>query len=106
MRRKLREIKDQLRRRVHDSVNAVGRWLWSVVRGWMNYYAVPGNFRSVSQFRTQVTRLWLRAIRRRSQKAQGRWTWERMARLARLWLPKARILRPYPNQRLIVTHPR
>lgn len=106
MRNKLREIKAQLRSRMHHSVSEVGRWLGSVVRGWINYHAVPGNIRSVSQFRTQVTRIWLRVIRRRSQKARSRWRWERMDRLARCWLPQARILHPYPNQRLIVNYPR
>lgn len=106
MRNKLREIKGQLRSRMHHSVSDVGRWLGSAVRGWMNYHAVPGNFRSVRQFRAQVTRIWLRVLRRRSQKARSRWTWERMNRLARCWLPQARILHPYPNRRLIVNYPR
>ena len=34
------------------------------------------------------------------------WSWTRFHRLARRWIPKARILHPYANQRQIVRHPR
>jgi len=105
MRAKLQEIKQQLIRRMHRPTIEVGAWLRSVVRGWFNYHAVPGNRRSLDQFRTQVARLWLRVVRRRSQKGRC-WTWERMTRLIQRWLPKAHILHPYPNERLIVNHPR
>jgi hypothetical protein len=43
MRAKLREVKQQLRKRMHDPVRQTGRWLKSVVQGYFNYYAVPGN---------------------------------------------------------------
>ena len=43
MRAKLREIKQQLRKRMHDPVRQTGQWLKSVVQGHFNYYAVPGN---------------------------------------------------------------
>jgi group II intron reverse transcriptase/maturase len=99
---KLLEIKQELRRRMHESVSDVGRWLRSVVQGWFNYHAVPGNIYMIDQFRTQVTRLWYRVLRSRSQKARKKWNWERMDRLARYWLPKVRILHPYPNERLTV----
>lgn len=100
---KLQEIKKLLQRRRHNSVRETGQWLGSVVRGWLNYHAVPDNSRAIQAFRTQITRLWLQALRRRSQKGRRRWDWARMGRLADHWLPKARILHPYPNQRLIVT---
>jgi RNA-directed DNA polymerase len=103
VRAKLQEIKTQLRRRMHHSVGETGQWLRSVVRGWLNYHAVPDNSRAIQAFRTEVTRLWLQALRSRSQKGRRRWDWERMGRVANAWLPKARILHPYPNQRLIVT---
>ena len=45
----------------------------------------------------QVTRHWLKALRRRSQKT--RVTWTRMRRIEARWLPKARIMHPYPNVR-------
>jgi group II intron reverse transcriptase/maturase len=101
MRAALQKIKLQLRRRMHDTVNAIGGWLGSVVRGWFNYHAVPDNIQCLRQFHTQVERLWLRTLRRRSQKGRS-WTWERMERLIRRWLPRPKILHPYPSERLIV----
>ncbi|HEX4081274.1 MAG TPA: hypothetical protein VHX61_20615, partial [Rhizomicrobium sp.] len=32
--------------------------------------------------------------------------WERMTKLADQWLPKPRILHPWPTQRFVVKHPR
>jgi hypothetical protein len=105
MRAKLQEVKQQLIRQMHRTTTEVGAWLRSVVRGWFNYHAVPGNRQCLDQFRTQVARLWLHVVRRRSQKG-CRWTWARMTRLIQRWLPKAHILHPYPNERLIVNNPR
>jgi group II intron reverse transcriptase/maturase len=95
MRAKLREVKDELRRRMHLPVPEQGRWLGSVVRGHRDYYAVPGNIDAVATFRTQATRHWYRALRRRSQRT--RLTWERMGRLATRWLPPARVRHPFPE---------
>jgi RNA-directed DNA polymerase len=97
MRAKLAEVKDQLRQRMHQSIPEQGRWLASVVRGHMAYYAVPGNTQQVAAFRDQVTRHWLKVLRRRSQKT--RITWARMGRIETRWLPRARVMHPYPNTR-------
>ena len=97
MRAKLAEVKDQLRRRMHHPIPEQGRWLASVVRGHLAYYAVPGNTDSVAAFRTQVTRLWFKALRRRSQR--NRLNWARMNRIATRWLPPARVQHPFPNVR-------
>jgi len=43
---KLKELKEELRRRWHEPVAEVGKWLKSVVRGYFNYHAVPGNMDS------------------------------------------------------------
>jgi RNA-directed DNA polymerase len=106
LRATLHKIKRQLRRRMHEAPAAVGRWLRSVVQGWFNYHAVPGNYPSLAQFLTQVERLWLRFVRRRSQRGRRRWNWSRFSRLARRWLPRPKILHPYPNTRFRVAHPR
>lgn len=105
LRAKLQAIKLELRARMHARVSALGYWLRSVVRGWFQHHAVPDNFESLERFRKQVGRLWLQALRRRSQKGAC-WTWERMNRLIARWLPPARILHPYPDRRLTVTYPR
>jgi group II intron reverse transcriptase/maturase len=103
MRATLQAIHKALRRRMHHDVAQLGRWLRAVVQGWFNYYAVPGNSHVLSVFRTQVSRMWLHTLRRRSQRGHRRWTWARMTPLIDRWLPRARILHPYPNQRLVVT---
>ena len=96
LRAKLQEIKQQLKFRMHSKVSEVGSWLRSVVRGWLNYHAVPGNINCLDEFCTQVERLWLRILRRRSEKGRA-WTWTRFHRLAQRWMPKAQILHPYPD---------
>jgi RNA-directed DNA polymerase len=101
MRAKLREVKDELRRRLHDPVPEVGMWLGAVVRGHNRYYGVPRNTYALNQFRLQVARLWYRSLRRRSDKT--RMTWLRMCRLVNRWLPTVRVMHPYPEQRLCVT---
>jgi RNA-directed DNA polymerase len=97
MRAKLREVNTELKRRRHLAIPEQGRWLGSVVRGHLAYYAVPGNIDAVAAFRTQVTRLWYRALQRRGQRT--RLNWERMGRLAAKWLPPARACQPYPSTR-------
>lgn len=99
LRRKLKEVKMELIRRMHDSFESVAAWLASVVRGFTNYFAVPGNMKAPREFYTQVSRLWLWVIRRRSHKARGRWTWERFQRLQSQWLPRPRLVHPFPSVR-------
>jgi len=101
MRAKLREVKTELMRRRHRPIPEQGHWLASVVRGHLAYYAVPDNIDAVTAFRSQATRHWFKALRRRSQRS--RLTWDRMDRLATRWLPPARILHPWPDDRFNVT---
>lgn len=100
MRAKLREVKDELKQRRHHPVPEQGRWLASVVRGHMAYYAVPGNRSTVASFRTQVTKHWHKALRSRSQRS--RLDWRRMDRLATRYLPPARVVHPFPENRFRV----
>ena len=99
MRRTLAAIKVQLRRRRHDSTGTTGRWLRRVIQGWLNYHAVPDNMRRLDQFVTEVTKLWLRQLRRRSQRGRAAWPWSRMNRLVARYLPRPKILHPYPKAR-------
>jgi RNA-directed DNA polymerase len=94
---KLGEVKEELRRRLHDPVPEVGKWLRAVVDGHFNYYGVPMNYPAMTLFRFQVGRLWHRALCRRSQK--GRVLWERMRRLIDRWLPSVSYRHPYPLKR-------
>jgi group II intron reverse transcriptase/maturase len=101
---KLKELKAQLIVRRHQSnVNTVN-WLQSVVRGYFQYHAIPDNWARLEAFRREVLRMWLRQLRRRSQRS--RWTWERfIVRLGGL-LPEIRILHPYPDVRFDAKYPR
>ena len=103
LRAKLKQAKAEIMRRRHLPVPEQGRWLASVVTGHQAYYAVPGNYDAVHAFRTQVTRHWHHALRRRSQKT--RLTWVRMNRLVTRWLPRTRIVHPFPEQRFAASHP-
>jgi RNA-directed DNA polymerase len=104
MQAKLREVKKELRRRMHQPIPEQGRWLGQVVRGYFAYHAVPTNRASIAAFRRYVVRLWLRTLRRRSQK--DRFPWERMPRLADDWLPQPRNFHPWPHVRFAVKHSR
>jgi group II intron reverse transcriptase/maturase len=104
MRAKLRQIKQQLLARKHEPVPQTGEWLRTVVQGYFNYHAVPGNGRRMGQFREQVARYWRLALRRRSQKS--RMTWDRFRPLAQRWIPVPRIQHPFPRERFDAIHPR
>lgn len=97
MQAKLREIRIELRRRRHHSIPDQGKWLGSVVRGHMAYYAVPGNADAMIAFHDQVTRHWHKSLKRRSQRHNLPWT--RMHRIAERWLPPVQRMHPFPNAR-------
>jgi hypothetical protein len=86
---KLREVKAELRRRMHDPVPDQGRYVQAVVRGHANYCGIPGNAWSITAFRTAVIRIWRRTLSRRSQK--GLIGWKRMVRLVASWVPNVRL---------------
>src|SRR5713226_5418094 len=104
MRAKLKMIKEEMRRRMHQPILAQGKWLWHVVRGYFNFHAVPTNFRALVAFRTEIAKRWRRVLTRRSDMAKL--NWDRMKRLIGEWLPKPRILHPWPDKRFAVSHPR
>jgi group II intron reverse transcriptase/maturase len=101
---KLREIKEELRQRMHVPIPEVGRWLAQIVAGYFAYHAVPTNSPALHSFRYHVAVLWHRQLCRRSQRAYV--VWERMAKLADEFLPRPRILHPWPSVRFAVRHPR
>src|SRR5437879_7682751 len=94
---KLKAVREELRRRWHEPVAEVGKWLRSVVQGYFNYHAVPGNIDRLQSFRAQVVWHWSRALQRRSQKS--RMPWERFGLLVARWIPSATILHPRPAMR-------
>ena len=95
---KLKAIKVELKRRMHDPIPEQGHWLRSVLLGHYQYYGVPMNGPALSAFRYHVLGIWKQILGRRSQ--NGTVSWERMYRLESKWLPLPRICHPYPMKRL------
>jgi group II intron reverse transcriptase/maturase len=100
----LKAVKVRLRRCFHMGIEFTGNWLRSVFQGYLNYHAVPGNIERMLAFRTQVIRLWFRFLRRRGDRR--RITWKRFIPHVNRWIPRARILHPYPPERFYAKHPR
>ena len=104
MNRTLKRIKEELRRRWHEDVMDTGHWLGRVLRGWLNYYAVPTSFPYLKQFVWRLRRIWIRTLRRRSQK--DRFSWDRLLAISNKLWPKLRIVHPWPTKRFAVRHRR
>lgn len=100
MRATLATIREILMRRRHEPVPVVGRWLGSVVRGYFNYYAVPGNMHRMSSFRSELCWAWRHALIRRSQR--HKLIWSRFNRLVKKYLPPCRVVHPHPSERFRV----
>jgi len=101
MSRKLVEVGKALRRRMHAPIRATARWLGQVLRGWLQYYAVPTSYRYLRKFAEQLKRRWMRVLRRRSQK--DHFQWEQLEALVDRFWPRVRIVHPWPDRRYRVT---
>jgi group II intron reverse transcriptase/maturase len=95
---KLREVKAELKRRMHEPIREQGAYLRSVVLGHVRYFGVPMNGPAICAFRLAIGRVWWLVLRRRSQ--GNHLPWRRMKRHIDRWLPPARICHPYPLVRL------
>jgi group II intron reverse transcriptase/maturase len=104
MKAKLQAVKRELRRKMHAPVGATGEWLKRVVEGYYRYHAVPGNIVALGLFRDRVCRLWRQVLRRRSQKRRP--GWDQLRPIFERWIPRPRILHPYPSVRFDALHPR
>ncbi len=104
MRAKLLELKQELRRNMHEPVGVVGEWLKRVVDGYYRFHAVPGNVQVLGRFRDHLCRLWRHVLRRRSQK--GKPGWAQLRPTFERWIPRLKTLHPYPDARFDVHHPR
>jgi RNA-directed DNA polymerase len=101
---KLHAIKAELRRRMHEPVASVGKWLQKVALGYYQYHAVPGNLDRLRVFMHRLRRLWRLVLIRRSQR--NRLSWDRLNPILNRWIPVPRVLHPYPTDRFVATHPR
>lgn len=97
---KIKCVRQELKKRLHLPPWKVGKWLNQIIRGHINYYGVPMNGSSLNLFITEITNAWLKQLRRRSQR--HKMTWSRFRKLVDYWIPKARIVHPYPEQRFDV----
>jgi RNA-directed DNA polymerase len=102
---KLADLQAKLWKRMHHDPAEVGAWLQGVLRGWYQYYAVPGNYERLRQFRSAIQKMWLHTLRRRSQRGRH-FTWAHFAKVCQGWLPNPKILHPYPSVRFARQHPR
>ena len=104
LRAKLKQVKEEMRRRRHQPIPEQGNWLNQVLTGYFAYYAVQTNGRTLAAFRYRIIDLWRRSLQRRSQKDHT--TWERITKLVNDFLPQVRNLHPSPLDRFVVNHPR
>ena len=104
MRATLKAIREKLRKKMHNPIPTVGKWLGQVVQGYFNYFAVPGNLYRLGSFRDEVCRIWRQVLKRRSQR--HKMTQERTRRLEKRYIPQCRNKHPYPAQRFYATYPR
>jgi RNA-directed DNA polymerase len=89
--RKLKELRQELKRRMHTPLREQHRWLARALRGHYAYYGVTGNSYGLRRFLTQAVRAWHGAIWRRGQKR--RMSWDRFNALLRA--------NPLPPPRLV-----
>ena len=105
-RRTLQRIGEVLRRRRHDDPEEVAGWLQRVLRGWLQYYAVPSSHAFLQAFVRSVRNLWFQQLRRRSQRGNPLRIWEQLAEWTQRFFPPIRILHPWPDQRFHAVHTR
>ena len=103
--RSVRAVSAEIRKRMHAPIPITGKWLASILRGFANYYGVPGNSKSLSQFYDCIATEWLRALRRRSQKSKSL-TWKWFNRMTDNYLPRLKPHHPFPDQRFNVRYSR
>jgi hypothetical protein len=89
---KLKSLRTEALRRMHEAVSDQHQWLCQVLRGHYQYYGLPSNFRCLQAFYQQVRRIWFRALQRRSQR---RMSWDAYGAVLQLFpLPTPRITHP------------
>jgi RNA-directed DNA polymerase len=92
--RKLKQLRLEMRRRMHTPVRDQWRWLSAVLRGHYAYYGLTGNSRAIKCYYQEVVAHWQRMLNRRSQKAKmyGVRFYQLLRRFA---LPTPTLIDPY-----------
>lgn len=101
MHKKLEEVKDELKKRMHEPIQCTGKWLKAVATGHFRYYGVPGSYEAMNDFGHLIAQKWKQSLKRRSQKAAI--TWEKMTKPMDRWIHLPRICHKYPSERFGVT---
>lgn len=88
--RKLQDVKQEIRKRMHRNIDETLEWLKRLLLGYYQYYAVPYNILKLDSFRYHVGMYLFKMLRRRSQKARRTitWTWKKLHVDAALPRPK------------------
>ncbi|HEY1127850.1 MAG TPA: hypothetical protein VGF12_00460 [Roseateles sp.] len=98
--RKLNELRRDVWRRVHDSLDDQCRCYVSVLRRHCANYGMPHNWRALAGFRQALRRIWFTCLKRRSQRSRrAGWDWFETV-TARYPLPPVRITRSWVEQRI------
>ena len=97
MLRTLEEIKVEFRKRMHHPIKQTGTWVWQMLNGHLNYFAVSGNDKSLWWFANEVRWRWLKSLKRRSQR--DRLTWDRFTQITNRFFPPIRVRHPLPCHR-------
>jgi RNA-directed DNA polymerase len=101
LRRTLEAVSVELRKRLHDPIVKTGTWVWQMLNGHLNYFAVSGNDKSLWWFCNEVRWRWLQSLKRRSQRA--RLSWDKFTRLTNRFFPPIRVRHPLPLHRFDAT---
>lgn len=94
---RLKVLRKEIFNRRHRPVRETARWLCSVIRGHINYFAIHGNLNSVYLFIYEISRSWYRSLCRRSQRK--RLNWEKFQKYLEPLLPRVKIMHEYPSIR-------
>ena len=93
MRRSLQRVKEWCRRHWHQPRRWQHEQLSRKLRGYYNYYGIPGNYEALGRFQRGLHRIWKECLNRRTQ--QGELTWRRFREyLQREPLPTPFITQP------------
>ena len=93
--RKLKALRTEAWRMMHATLDLQYRWLCRILQGHYAYYGRPHNFRALAMFFREARNIWLRLLRRRSQKSHTM-SWETFDAMTKhLILPKPRIVHPW-----------
>jgi RNA-directed DNA polymerase len=94
---RLKVLRKEIFNRRHRPVRETARWLCSVIRGHINYFAIHGNLNSIYLFIFEISRSWYRSLCRRSQRK--RLNWEKFQKYLEPLLPRVKIMHEYPSIR-------